>query len=26
VNFYETEEEWKNSKSASDAGEEKVRF
>jgi orotate phosphoribosyltransferase len=26
VNFYETEEEWKNSKSASEAGEEKVRF
>lgn len=26
VNFYETEQEWKNSKSASEAGEEKVRF
>ena len=26
VNFYETEDEWKNSKSASEAGEEKVRF
>jgi len=26
VNFYETEEEWKNSRSASEAEEEKVRF
>lgn len=26
VNFYETEEEWKGSRSASDAEEEKVRF
>jgi orotate phosphoribosyltransferase len=26
VNFYETEEEWKKSRSASDAEEEKVRF
>ena len=26
VNFYETEEEWKTSRSASDAEEEKVRF
>lgn len=26
VNFYETEEEWKNSRSASDAEEQKVRF
>lgn len=26
VNFYETEEEWKHSKSASDAVEQKVRF
>jgi len=26
VNFYETEDEWKNSKSASDAEKEKVRF
>ena len=26
VNFYENEEEWKKSKSASDVKEEKVRF
>ncbi|MBC7898886.1 MAG: phosphoribosyltransferase [Saprospiraceae bacterium] len=26
VNFYETEDDWKNSRSASDAEEEKVRF
>jgi len=26
VNFYETEDEWKHSRSASEAGEEKVRF
>ncbi|HMT08082.1 MAG TPA: hypothetical protein PKA82_08765 [Pyrinomonadaceae bacterium] len=26
VNFYETEDEWKNSRSASDAEEQKVRF
>jgi len=26
VNFYETEEEWKNSRSATDAEEQKVRF
>ena len=26
VNFYETEDEWKRSRSASEAGEEKVRF
>lgn len=26
VNFYDTEEEWKHSKSASDAAEQKVRF
>ena len=26
VNFYETEEEWKSSQSASEANEEKVRF
>jgi orotate phosphoribosyltransferase-like protein len=26
VNFYETEDEWKNSRSASEAEEEKVRF
>ena len=26
VNFYETEEEWKNSRSASESNEEKVRF
>ena len=26
VNFYETDDEWKNSRSASDAEEEKVRF
>ena len=26
VNFYETEDEWKSSRSASDAEEQKVRF
>ena len=26
VNFYQTEDEWKNSRSASEAEEEKVRF